>query len=225
MIRPPVYEEEFIPHSRKNMKFLRHLKLLVPGSLLIIAAVFILQEHFNKFQPDGILSNVNLSNEEMPRLSLNTSLEKYFLVFAIPSDPAHVELRNAIRSTWSNVTSWGNSLSGLENQHKRFKLMFIFGSEHRFNKQLNNELKMHRDDMFFIAGLEDTYKSLKSKVLWAMKEALHSYDFTYFIKTDDDIVVDLPLLINELLLLPRDHYYTGNCYRYYNGHNPDYEKW
>ena len=207
------------------MSILSYIRLIVPGSLLTISAVFIFLEKFDKPPSDEIHLSINATELGVPKFSVNTSLEKYFLVFAIPSDPHHVELRRTIRKTWSNITSWGNSLSRIDDWHKRFKLMFIFGSEHEFNQNFENELKMHGDDMFIIDGLEDNYSTLKDKVLWAMTKALHSYDFTYFIKTDDDIVVNLPKLLADSRKLPTDHYYAGNCYRYYKHRNSDYENW
>ena len=207
------------------MSLLSYIRFIVPGSLLTISAVFLLLEKFDKPQPGEIHLNINLSELLVPKLSVHTSFEKYFLVFAIPSDPRHVELRRTIRNTWSNITSWGSSLSRIDDRHKRFKLMFIFGSEHKFNKNFEKELELHGDDMFIIDGLKDNYSTLKDKVLWGMKKALQSYDFTYFIKTDDDIVVNLPKLLTDLRKLPTDHYYAGNCYRYYKHRNSDYENW
>ena len=190
-------------------KYLRQLTsgVLILSSLFILLRIYILirsqserHEVQNSGHPTRVISN----------FSSQRTLEKYFLVFAIPSRPTNVALRNAIRKTWSNTTSWSDSLSDVEEKHKQIKLMFIFGSDHKYDPAFEEELKQN-NDMFVVGNLTENRISLKYKVLWAMQQSLYRYEFSYFIKTDDDIAVNLPLLIKELISRPREHFYTGNC--------------
>jgi hypothetical protein len=184
---------------------------------------------------DGHLKLLALLNRHRGNLTVVTtksaqllspirSLEKYFLVFVIPSLPGHVDLRNAIRRTWPNISSWHDLLSGIEEDYKSIKLMFIIGSELTYRQDFLQELAFHDDDMFIIDNLVENRDSLKYKVLWGMQQAIHRYEFSYLIKTDDDIVVNLPLLISELMTLPRERYYTGDCRMSYGGFRK-YHRW
>ena len=192
-------------------KYLRHLTsgVLILGSVFILLRIYVLMRNHSELsqhevRSSGLVATV-ISNFSSQRIQ-----EKYFLVFAIPSRPANVALRNAIRKTWSNTSSWSGSLSDIEEEHKQIKLMFIFGSDHKYDQAFEQELKQN-DDMFVVGNLTENRISLKYKVLWAMQQSLYRYEYSYFIKTDDDIAVNLPLLIKELISRPREHFYTGNC--------------
>jgi hypothetical protein len=165
------------------------------------------------------------SQKVLSQISFNWTPENYFLVFIIPSKPDNVEVRKAIRQTWSNVSNWSVELAGVEEPYKKIKIMFIFGSEHAHYQDFEQELELHGNDMYIIDNLVENRDSLKYKVLWGMQQAVNRYEFTYLIKTDDDIAVNLPLLISELRTLPRERYYTGNCYRFYNGGFSEYKRW
>ena len=190
-------------------KYLRQLTsgVLILSSVFILLRIYILirsQSEPQEVQNSGHLARV-ISN-----FSSQRTLEKYFLVFAIPSRPTNVALRNAIRKTWSNTTSWSGSLSDVEEKHKQIKLMFVFGSDHKYDPAFEEELKQN-NDMFVVGNLTENRISLKYKVLWAMQQSLYRYQYSYFIKTDDDIAVNLPLLIKDMISRPREHFYTGNC--------------
>eukprot|EP00116_Pleurobrachia_bachei_P010956 sb/3471218/ len=53
---------------------------------------------------------------------------------------------------------------------------------------------------------------IKYKVLWGMRQSLVLYNATYLIKTDGDILVNLPVLIRRLKVASRTRLYTGSCY-------------
>ena len=140
-------------------------------------------------------------------------------MFLIPSYPDHVNLRQTIRKTWSNVSGW-TDLDSVSDEYKRIKIMFVFGTEKNrgsFKPEYYEEMEKHPEDMFQVSGLMEHRTVLKYKVLWGMKEALHRYDFDYIVKTDDDIAVNLPYMISALIKLPRERYYTGNCGMPYGG--------
>ena len=192
-------------------KYLRHLTsgVLILSSVFILVRIYILIQSHSELSQHEARSGGHLATI-LSNFSSQRSLERYFLVFAIPSRPANVALRNSIRKTWSNTTSWSGSLSDVEEKHKQIKLMFIFGSDHKYDPAFEQELKQN-DDMFVVGNLTENRISLKYKVLWAMQQSLYRYEYSYFIKTDDDIAVNLPLLIKELISRPREHFYTGNC--------------
>ena len=196
----------------------KYLQLFLPGALLF-TSLYVLITVNTTLTTDNLNQNrSSVLTNLVPKLSNhNKTLEKYFLVFAIPSKPEHVDLRNIIRKTWSNVSSWSGLLSDVEERNKRIKLMFLFGGVHEPCEEFDKELELHWDDMFVVDNLREHRTALKYKIMWSMQQALYRYEFSYFIKTDDDVVVNLPLLIKELLVRPREHFQSGNCYVPYGG--------
>eukprot|EP00116_Pleurobrachia_bachei_P004806 sb/3465068/ len=63
-----------------------------------------------------------------------------------------------------------------------------------------------------VDGLDEGYRMIKYKVLWGMRQSLVLYNATYIIKTDGDILVNIPVLISRLKLANRTGLYTGACY-------------
>ena len=194
---------------------MENVRLFVLVVLLLISVIILKQCHVKLTQMKE--QETTAMTQTLSSLSPNRTLEKYFLVFVIPSKPSNVALRNVIRQTWSNISSWSDQLTGFEEQYRKIKLMFIFGSEHEYIEAFEEELTIHTDDMFIVDNLIEDRQCLKYKIMWGMQQAAHRYEFNYLIKTDDDIVVNLPLLISDLITLPREHYYTGNCQMGYGG--------
>eukprot|EP00116_Pleurobrachia_bachei_P019451 sb/3479713/ len=67
-------------------------------------------------------------------------------------------------------------------------------------------------DIYDVDGLDEGYRMIKDKVLWGMRQSLVLYKATYIIKTDGDILVNMPVLIRRLKLASRTGLYTGACY-------------
>ena len=142
----------------------RRLNRLIPAATLTVSIFVLIQAHYKITQQQAIKPG----NHTQLTLSLvpNRTLEQYFLVFVIPSKPSHTGLRNAIRSTWANITSWSHSLSNVEEHYKKIKVMFIFGSEHDYEAEFEAELASHPDDMFVVDKMLENHRtSLKYKVL------------------------------------------------------------
>ena len=155
----------------------RRLNRLIPAATLTVSIFVLIQAHYKITQQQANKPG----NHTQLTLSLvpNRTLEQYFLVFVIPSKPSHTGLRNAIRSTWANITSWSHvgstwanitswshSLSNVEEHYKKIKVMFIFGSEHDYEAEFEAELASHPDDMFVVDKMLENHRtSLKFKVL------------------------------------------------------------
>ena len=195
----------------------------VLGLFLLAAAIFLLC-----VQPSVKVELISTNANLIPlseHLSLNITREKYFLVFIIPSHPAHSAVRNTIRQTWMNVSRW-NDLSSIEEQYKRIKVLFIFGSytdKGDLDEEFYDEMRAN-SDMYLVSDLREHRTALKYKIMWGMKQVLYRYDFQYVAKTDDDVVVNLPKMISDLRTLPRERFYTGSCKMGYGGFR-GYPKW
>ena len=201
----------------KSTTLSKYFQLLLLGAVSLSSLVLI-KVHITLTSEIINQNTTSVLPDLVKRLSdSNRTLEKYFLVFAIPSKPEHVALRNIIRKTWSNISSWSGLLSDVDEKDKRIKLMFLFGGVHEQCDEFDKELELHSDDMFVVDNLREHRTALKYKIMWSMQQALYRYEFSYFIKTDDDIVVNLPLLIKELMERPREHFQSGNCYVPYGG--------
>ena len=139
--------------------------------------------------------------------------KKYFLVFVIPSYPKNTEQRNAIRSTWMQVSRW-DVLDKLDEEfYKRIKVIFIFGqmpSGQAFSAGFIEEQSLN-NDMIVVEDITEGQFSLRPKVIWALKHSFDNFDFDFLVKTDDDILVNLPLLLLDLMTLPRGRVYCGRC--------------
>eukprot|EP00116_Pleurobrachia_bachei_P004186 sb/3464448/ len=127
---------------------------------------------------------------------------------------------NNTRISDDNITS--RQYTPEEEEHfKKFKVMFIVaeteqGEDEETKEQVRNEAEEH-GDIFMITGLDEHRTVLKYKVIWGFRQSLALFNYSYVIKTDDDIMVNLPYLINLLKGQPRKSLYTGNCAMGYGG--------
>ena len=137
--------------------------------------------------------------------------ENYFIVFVIPTHPQKVQQRNVIRNTWANVDKW-SLLANQEEEKKRIKLLFICGNltvndnTAAFKDEVSNN-----DDIFILKNITEGRVSLRYKNMWGFRYSHQHFNFEYLVKTDDDIIVNLPKLILDLSKYPRGYYYLGRC--------------
>lgn len=185
--------------------------------LAIVIFISTLQYHF-------LMKNLLHSFFEMPnhneyghqKLSFmhhSNPNNKHFLVFIIPSHPKNTRRRNVIRSTWMQFTRW-NVLNNLdEDRYKELKFIFIFGkmeSNQTYSAEFTRELS-ENNDMLIDENIAEGSNSLRPKVLLGMRYTYSNFDFDYLIKTDDDVLVNLPLLLQDLMANPRQPVYWGRC--------------
>ena len=133
--------------------------------LLTTAAICLLYSHppVSIITAELMKTNSNFTAADI--LAVNKTREKYFLVFLIPSHPQNFNVRDAIRRTWMNVNRW-NNLTSIDEQYKRIKVMFLFGSyadSGDFDQEFYDELK-ENDDMYLISNLREHRTALKYKV-------------------------------------------------------------
>ena len=168
------------------------------------------------YSHDYVPYELNPPIETVKLLEVDQKKERYFLVIGIPTMTSHTAQRTAIRRTWRNVSRWA-ALKDVQDHYKQIKLMFLFGKleNQTFSEEFKREMK-ENDDMYVINGLQEGRLVLKYKVLWALKRSL-TFDYDYFVKTDDDIFVNLPLMLQSLIMSPRERVYTGGCLHAYGG--------
>lgn len=208
-------------HFRMTALFWK-LRLLI---FVLVALHICLQIHFElkNSQNEAIKRSFDQPTTFMHSLNLITDYkETFFMVIAIPSLPESVSQRNAIRSTWMNLTRW-SAFGGRTTQADHVvKVMFILGQV-ELGDELRAEIKAHKD-IYIVMSLEEKRTVLKYKVLWALKHSLRIFNYSYFVKTDQDILVNFPVLLEDLRSLPRKRLYTGSCNMSYGGFK-GYPKW
>ena len=138
--------------------------------------------------------------------------QKYFIVFVIPTMPEDIEIRNLFRSTWMNLSSWGDELTDINQKYLKLMTMFILGREQNktMSEQVSHEIQTN-SDMFVFHGVVEHRISLKYKILWGLNVATALFDYSYLVKLDTDTFVDLPKLIRGLISYRRTDAYTGKC--------------
>ena len=152
----------------------------------------------------------NKSTDELlfPR---SNKKESFFVVFVIPTLPKKTEIRDQIRKTWANVQSW-SLLKEEEEAKKKIRVMFVCGSlsSKDYSAEFKDEVSKN-DDIFVVKNITEGRNSLRYKVLWGMRYSHQHYNFRYLVKTDDDVIINLPKLISDLSKFPRGYYYLGRC--------------
>lgn len=190
--------------------------------ILIIISTFLLLDHpMTPLHLDHITGNTTLDVAELlQEPTIQIVKERYFIVVMIPSLPYNGAKRQAIRDTWGNLAAWP-ILNDVEDKYKEIKIMFVVGTLNGMEPPL--ELQQETSDygdIYLAKGLQEGRLVLKYKVLWGFKQALALFDFDFFIKTDDDIFVNLPVVLQGLIsynypTTPR--IYTGSCMHVYGG--------
>ena len=168
---------------------------------------YVIQEEFTA------LLEVNLDN-------ITVVKEKYFAVFLIPTLPGKVSARKTVRETWANFTAWA-AFTTAEQEYLNFKLMFIVGNTRNkpYSAEFIEESLKHKD-IVIASALDEHRTVLKYKVLWGLQRIQRLYDYKFIIKTDDDILVNLPLVLKKLQSLQYNSMvYGGDCYQRYGGYS------
>jgi hypothetical protein len=138
--------------------------------------------------------------------------DNYFFVFVIPTHPKKTAIRQAIRETWANVSAW-SLLADQDEFKKRIKVLFIIGvlPTGSYPPEFEDELSKN-SDMFVVKNITEGYSSLRDKVLWGLRYSYQHLKYQYLVKTDDDVIVNLPRLVRDLSDIEPGLHYIGHCY-------------
>jgi hypothetical protein len=134
-----------------------------------------------------------------------------FLLVVVLSAPGNSEKRNIVRKTWGRAENW--VLNGKRTpllKRKFYGVAFIIGNsgtDQLDNENVGKEISKSKD--ILLGNFTDSYHSLVTKDLMAFSWAL-TINFTYVMKADDDVYVNVPLVMswlsNKCSNLPRDLY-------------------
>lgn len=115
--------------------------------------------------------------------------KKYIACF-ISSAPNETTARNTIRHTWG----------------KLLKPIFILAKTESDNQIMQNAIQEAREyNDIIIEDFTDTYRNLTIKTAFAMKNFLKYFkNADYFLKVDDDVLLDVERLYNYLKTVPKN---------------------
>lgn len=123
-----------------------------------------------------------------PRISCEERLlEAVVVVNSACEGLKHRHLRTAIRKTWGNVKKRYSS--------KQYRVFFSLGMC-RENTLSIEESEKNND--IIIGNFTDSYGNVKFKTFMALQWAYYEFSSKYIIKTDDDIYVRVPRMLNWL---------------------------
>ncbi|XP_071488862.1 beta-1,3-galactosyltransferase 5-like [Diadema antillarum] len=146
------------------------------------------------------------------------TFDKLTLIVVIASKPDHFEQRNIMRLTWIKHT--------MENAYA-VRVVFLLGlpSENNVQHRIKHESMLHGD--IVQESFLDTYLNLTVKTIGALKWASRSCPRAkYFMKLDDDVMVDIGNLTGFLeLRAEKSGYFGGILHENATAIRSPREKW
>lgn len=138
-----------------------------------------------------------------------------FLVFLVTSRPAEAAERVAIRRTWG-AERWSHQ--------GRVATFFLLGQGGELGARLRLEARAHQD---IIQGdFADTYYNLTLKVMMGMEWARrHCQTARFFMKTDSDVFVNTPHLLQLLSSKPSQRFFSGQVMQHIQPIQDKSSKW
>ena len=135
------------------------------------------------------------------------NLSELFLVILVTSHLAHIDRRLLIRATWGKDSAFKS----------RWKTIFVVGKSNQTNKIKTEEVYKLENavhgDLLKLDFVEDFY-NLSHKVWKSFNWVLNNVMFSYLLKVDDDVFVNVPQLLIFLksASTPTFKLYVGNCH-------------
>ncbi|RZC32725.1 Galactosyl T domain containing protein [Asbolus verrucosus] len=129
---------------------------------------------------------INLHNFTFTILNLPCNETTPLLLILVHSDPKNVETRNTLRQTWGRNTPL-------------IKVLFVTGLVRRPALKQLLELENEEYGDLIQGSFYDAYRNMTYKHVMVFKYAIyHCPQAKYILKTDDDVFVNIPLMMNFL---------------------------
>lgn len=134
-----------------------------------------------------------------------------FLVIVVSSAPNNFERRSAIRNTWARAILDVEHNGTRGDYTELVTTVFLLGQakDELLRKLVATEAKYYGDVV--TGSFLDSYRNLTLKTKLGFEWVNRRCKFEYFLKTDDDIFVNINGLVKWLRSLPRENLYTGRC--------------
>ena len=200
----------------RRFKRCRRLTLFAVGIL-----VFVLYFKYFKqrFSPGSIEAKLQSNEKNLPIISPSVEpqlghdfKESLFLLVVVSSSPnkqENADRRKMLRKTWGDIKDTRVA------KDIRWKVVFVMGKpqDHEMNEAIMAEHRSQGD--LLIGDYKDEYRSITTKLLMAFQWA-SKLKCSYVLKTDDDVYIDIPKLIEWLIARGDANPLYGGVL--YNGH-------
>ena len=178
-------------------KKLMHMRACVLALFTIVNCIAIIGLFLlvSKQKSEAVLKNeapsltTGMDEVHLPR-SVKVS-KHYLLVVVILSPPNATECRNAIRKTW---------IKGYQDRPQGVLVKYSIGIG-GLSKQVLSNLANEQEnfnDLMLLHYMYDSYSNLTMKVLNSFVYVNNNYNFSYFLKSDDDTFIALDTIVGEL---------------------------
>lgn len=138
----------------------------------------------------------------------------FLVLILIHSSIEQIIRRNTIRQTWLSRIMLGNISCAY---------WFIIGGKLATDDS-KNSLQKEQDrygDLMILWNVRNDYVELTLRSLHSMLHISARYNFSYLLKTDEDVFINTPIILSEILsLYPRQRIYWGR----FSCHNPPIEE-
>jgi len=145
-----------------------------------------------------------------------------FMVILVHSSPTNMDRREAIRVTWGGAVvkgKWLNTTQSNASTISRLQIAFVLGLH--VDEAVNNAVRQEhtRNDDIVQGDFIDHYHNMTLKSLLDLKVVkTRCPGVPYFLKSDDDMVINLPYLLDVLATKPLTRSIMGP----YNPRSPVY---
>ena len=162
-------------------------------------------------------SQIILRDGDIQDPRLGNSTNRYFTVVLVHSAVNQTSRRESIRSTWLS-----HSMTAMEDGATSLAYWFVIGGQgiHQPDiRDLKEEQRKFRD-LLILFNVDNGYHDLPRRTLYSMVHLSKHYQFTFLLKTDDDVYINTPLVLQEMKQLwPKKRLYWGR----FSCHNPPME--
>ncbi|XP_061169259.1 beta-1,3-galactosyltransferase 1-like [Saccostrea echinata] len=187
---------------------IKQLKSVLKWIILVFLITFIVCIPFRSSKNDIQLTSYKLVQayvnsgiiRSFPSNPVICNEKDVFLLVMVPSAVSNFEQRNAIRSTWGNLT----------NVKPIVLVKFLLGKSKNTALQdvAATENQIYNDILF--EDIIEAYENLTRKSIAMLRWAsMHCHRVRYLLKVDDDIFLNLPRLLEELKKHPRENSIIG----------------
>ena len=203
------FNSSLLIKSHDKVKDAHSIPLLTVPATHGSTPVHVVQQSFAPSSPQHTISEDSKSWKRLPQhkttlITKRACERKYFLLILISSTPANFERRSLIRQTWgidSNIIP-------------RWKTYFLIGQT---KNQTHSDLLVKENAKYndlIRAEYYEHYWNQSLKIQMGFEWAARYCNFSYLLKGDDDILVNIIKLIDYLLLdsTPKESLYIGKLH-------------
>ena len=190
-----------LPSSQQHLQLIRHQQGQYPGLLTEQEYYRRRQHKVNEYRHNAVLVPSGLCRPDT------------FMVILVHSSPTNLDRREAIRVTWGDAVlkgTWPNTSQQNQSTMGRLQMSFVLGlhRDETVNRAIRQEHSRHND---IIQGdFIDNYHNMTLKSLLDLKVvSTHCPRVQYLLKSDDDMIINLPYLLDILVTKPLKRSFMG----------------